>query len=44
MMPVVVFEDSRWRSLRPLTDLTPVPALAFGGSTLAGRHASHVRQ
>lgn len=31
---LVVFEDSRWRQLRPLTDLLPVPALAFGASSL----------
>jgi len=30
----VIVEDSRWRELRPLTDLLPVPALAFGASTL----------
>jgi UDP-N-acetylglucosamine diphosphorylase/glucosamine-1-phosphate N-acetyltransferase len=34
---LVVFEDSRWRELRPLTDLVPVPALAFGASNLATR-------
>ncbi len=34
---LVIFEDHRWRSLRPLTDLTPVPALAFGASDLATR-------
>jgi UDP-N-acetylglucosamine diphosphorylase/glucosamine-1-phosphate N-acetyltransferase len=34
---LVLFEDRHWRSLRPLTDATPVPALARGGSTLAGR-------
>ncbi len=34
---LVVFEDSHWRDLRPLTDLTPVPALAFGASCLAER-------
>jgi UDP-N-acetylglucosamine diphosphorylase/glucosamine-1-phosphate N-acetyltransferase len=31
---LVIVEDSRWRDLRPLTDLLPVPALAFGASTL----------
>jgi UDP-N-acetylglucosamine diphosphorylase/glucosamine-1-phosphate N-acetyltransferase len=36
---LVVFEDDRWRDLRPLTDLVPVPALAFGGSSLAERLA-----
>ena len=34
---LLIFEDQAWRSLRPLTDLTPVPALAFGASTLAAR-------
>ena len=34
---VVLFEDSRWRDLRPLTDLTAVPALAFGAATLGER-------
>jgi UDP-N-acetylglucosamine diphosphorylase/glucosamine-1-phosphate N-acetyltransferase len=34
---LILFEDPGWRSLRPLTDLTPVPALAFGGSNLADR-------
>jgi hypothetical protein len=34
---LVLFEDHRWRALRPLTDLAPVPALAFGGSDLATR-------
>jgi UDP-N-acetylglucosamine diphosphorylase/glucosamine-1-phosphate N-acetyltransferase len=34
---LVLFEDSRWRDLSPLTDLLPVPALAFGGSDLATR-------
>jgi UDP-N-acetylglucosamine diphosphorylase/glucosamine-1-phosphate N-acetyltransferase len=33
----VLFEDSGWRALRPLTDLLPVPALAFGASTLGER-------
>jgi UDP-N-acetylglucosamine diphosphorylase/glucosamine-1-phosphate N-acetyltransferase len=32
-----LYEDRHWRSLRPLTDLLPVPALAFGGSDLARR-------
>ena len=30
----MIVEDSRWRDLRPLTDVLPVPALAFGASTL----------
>lgn len=34
---LVVFEDARWRSLRPLTDLLPVPALRFGAWDLAER-------
>jgi hypothetical protein len=34
---LVVFEDGRWRDLAPLTDLTPVPRLAFGASDLAAR-------
>lgn len=34
---LVVFEDARWRSLRPLTDLTSVPALRLGAATLAER-------
>lgn len=34
---LVLYEDRHWRSLRPLTDLLPVPALAFGGSDLARR-------
>lgn len=37
MTRLVLFEDARWRSLRPLTDLLPVPALAFGASDLARR-------
>jgi UDP-N-acetylglucosamine diphosphorylase / glucose-1-phosphate thymidylyltransferase / UDP-N-acetylgalactosamine diphosphorylase / glucosamine-1-phosphate N-acetyltransferase / galactosamine-1-phosphate N-acetyltransferase len=34
---LVVFEDSNWRDLRPLTDALPVPALAFGAGTLLQR-------
>src|SRR5262249_4870749 len=34
---LVLFEDEQWRDLRPLTDTLPVPALAFGGSTLGER-------
>ena len=34
---VVLFEDRHWRTLRPLTDLLPVPALVFGASDLARR-------
>jgi UDP-N-acetylglucosamine diphosphorylase / glucose-1-phosphate thymidylyltransferase / UDP-N-acetylgalactosamine diphosphorylase / glucosamine-1-phosphate N-acetyltransferase / galactosamine-1-phosphate N-acetyltransferase len=37
---LVLFEDGRWPDLAPLTDLLPVPALAFGGSTLGERWAS----
>jgi UDP-N-acetylglucosamine diphosphorylase/glucosamine-1-phosphate N-acetyltransferase len=34
---LVLYEDRHWRALRPLTDLTPVPALVFGASDLARR-------
>src|SRR5262249_34481156 len=34
---LILYEDHHWRSLRPLTDLLPVPALAFGASDLATR-------
>ncbi len=34
---LILYEDRHWRSLRPLTDLLPVPALAFGASSLAQR-------
>ena len=34
---LLLYEDSRWRGLRPLTDLTPVPALVFGASRIAER-------
>jgi UDP-N-acetylglucosamine diphosphorylase/glucosamine-1-phosphate N-acetyltransferase len=34
---LLLFEDRNWRNLRPLTDLLPVPALAFGASDLARR-------
>jgi len=37
MARLVVFEDRHWRSLGPLTDLLPVPALAFGASDVARR-------
>lgn len=37
MPRLVLFEDRHWRSLRPLTDLLPVPALAFGASDVARR-------
>jgi UDP-N-acetylglucosamine diphosphorylase / glucose-1-phosphate thymidylyltransferase / UDP-N-acetylgalactosamine diphosphorylase / glucosamine-1-phosphate N-acetyltransferase / galactosamine-1-phosphate N-acetyltransferase len=34
---LILYEDRHWRALRPLTDLLPVPALAFGASTLGER-------
>lgn len=34
---LVLFEDRQWRALRPLTDVLPVPALAFGASDVARR-------
>jgi len=34
---LILHEDRYWRLLRPLTDLLPVPALAFGASDLARR-------
>lgn len=34
---LILFEGAAWRSLRPLTDLLPVPALAFGSSSLGAR-------
>ena len=37
MARLVLFEDRHWRSLRPITDLLPVPALAFGASDVARR-------
>lgn len=37
MTRLVLFEDRHWRSLRPLTDLLPVPALAFGAADVARR-------
>jgi UDP-N-acetylglucosamine diphosphorylase/glucosamine-1-phosphate N-acetyltransferase len=40
---LVVYEDRHWRSLRPLTDLLPVPALAFGASDLARRWLAAAR-
>ena len=39
---LVLFEDRHWGALRPLTDLLPVPALAFGGSHLAARWRTEV--
>jgi len=43
MTRLVLFEDARWRDLRPLTDLLPVPALAFGASDLARRWIARAR-
>jgi len=40
---LLIFEDSHWRSLRPLTDLVPVPSLVFGSSNLAARWARATR-
>ena len=40
---LVLYEDRHWRSLRPLTDLLPVPALAFGASDLARRWLASAR-
>lgn len=40
---LIIHEDQHWRSLRPLTDLLPVPALAFGASDLARRWLAHSR-
>ncbi len=34
---LILFESAGWRTLRPLTDILPVPALAFGASTLGER-------
>jgi UDP-N-acetylglucosamine diphosphorylase / glucose-1-phosphate thymidylyltransferase / UDP-N-acetylgalactosamine diphosphorylase / glucosamine-1-phosphate N-acetyltransferase / galactosamine-1-phosphate N-acetyltransferase len=34
---LVLYEDPHWAQLSPLADLTPVPALRFGASTLAER-------
>lgn len=40
---LILHEDRHWRSLRPLTDLLPVPALAFGASDLARRWLAAAR-
>ena len=40
---LVLYEDRDWRDLRPLTDVLPVAALAFGASTLGARLASAAR-
>ncbi len=34
---LITYEDRHWRTLRPLTDTLPVPALTFGASDLARR-------
>ena len=34
---LVLFEDSHWADLRPLTEILPVPALAFGAARLETR-------
>jgi UDP-N-acetylglucosamine diphosphorylase/glucosamine-1-phosphate N-acetyltransferase len=34
---LVLFEDHLWRGMRPLTDLLPMSALAFGGSDVTTR-------
>lgn len=34
---LAIFEDRGWHALRPLTELLPVPALAFGASSLWAR-------
>lgn len=40
---LILYEDRHWRSLRPLTDLLPVPALVFGISDLARRWLAAAR-
>jgi len=40
---LVLYEDQRWRLLGPLTDLLPLPALAFGASNLALRWLAATR-
>ena len=39
---LILYEDSRWRDLRPLTDTVVVPALVYGASHLAARWVSAV--
>lgn len=34
---LILFEDGHWSDLRPLTEVLPVPALAFGASSLGER-------
>ena len=45
-MHLILFEDAGWPDLAPLSDVLPVPALAFGASDLATRwqHALGVQQ
>lgn len=40
---LVLFEDSGWSALRPLTDLLPTPALAFGASSLGVRWSNRTQ-
>lgn len=40
---LLLFEDAGWSALRPLTDLLPTPALAFGASTLGARWMTRTR-
>lgn len=40
---LAVFEDAHWRDLRPLTDVLPTPALAFGASNLTERWKAATR-
>jgi UDP-N-acetylglucosamine diphosphorylase / glucose-1-phosphate thymidylyltransferase / UDP-N-acetylgalactosamine diphosphorylase / glucosamine-1-phosphate N-acetyltransferase / galactosamine-1-phosphate N-acetyltransferase len=40
---LAIFEDRHWRDLRPLTDVLPVPALAFGASNLVERWIAATR-
>ena len=40
---LILYEDRHWRTLRPLTDMLPVPALAYGASDLARRWLAHTK-
>jgi UDP-N-acetylglucosamine diphosphorylase/glucosamine-1-phosphate N-acetyltransferase len=40
---LVLFEDAGWSALRPLADLLPTPALAFGATTLGERWVARTR-
>lgn len=40
---LLLYENAEWSALRPLTDLLPTPALAFGGSDLATRWAARAQ-